>query len=214
MLNNKPIIFLFGPQGSGKGTQGRKLSEKLGIPYLETGGLLREKVSQGGEDAKFISSFTDQGKLVPAHYVVKIMKEKAKHAKEQSGGMVIDGFPRDMDQFEEFGDTVKATHAIAVDISEEESVRRLSARRQCPRDKNIYNLVTNPPQKDELCDECQAPLVQREDDKPEAIKERLSIYYKETEPLLKKYEEQGILYRIDGMPSIEEVEKSIWKIFN
>jgi adenylate kinase len=100
-----------------------------------------------------------------------------------------------------------------IDIPDKESIRRLSARRQCPKDGKIYNMITAPPKNNETCDDCLTKLVRRDDDTQEAIQKRLDWYHKDTKPLVGRYEDIGVLHRIDGMPSISEVEKSVWKIF-
>ena len=213
MNTKKPIIILLGPQGSGKGTQGKKLAKKLDIPYLETGQLLRDEIASGSEDGKRFASFMDKGDLVPPEDAIALMSKKITQAVSDSGGAVIDGFPRSAEQAKGFPKEIEPSHVILIDLPDKESIRRLSARRNCPKDKKIYNMITAPPKNNETCDQCGEKLVQRDDDKEDAIKQRLDVYHKDTEPLVEKYEEQGILHRIDGMPDIPEVEKSIWKIF-
>ena len=212
-MENKYVIVLLGPQGSGKGTQGKKLAEKLGIPYLETGQLLRDAIASGSEQGKYISSVIDKGNLLSSEFMNKFMGEKIT-ASLTDKGVVLDGFPRRIGQAEFLDRIAPPTHVVLVDISEAESVRRLSARRRCPIDGRIYNLLTAPPQNNTLCDDCQTPLEHRVDDHPEAIKERLAQYHKDTEPVIKYYEDKGVLHRLDGMPDIPEVEKEVWKIFS
>ena len=213
MKQQKPVIIMLGPQGSGKGTQGKKLAKKLDIPYLETGQLLRDEIASGSEDGKRFASFMNKGNLVPPEDVIAVMGKKISQSVQEFGGAVIDGFPRSKEQAAGFPQNIEPTHVMLVDISDTESVRRLSARRQCAKDKKIYNMITDPPKNNETCDECGENLIQRDDDKEEAIKQRLDIYHKDTEPLLEKYQNDGILHRIDGMPDIPEVEKEINKIF-
>ncbi|MDP3995593.1 MAG: nucleoside monophosphate kinase [bacterium] len=213
MQTKKPVIILLGPQGSGKGTQGKRLAKKLALPYLETGRILRDEVAAGSEEGAYIASFINQGKLVPPQTVIALMSKKIRVMAEENGGVMIDGFPRSAEQAAGFPQEVAPTHALFFDIPNEESIKRLSARRVCPKDGTVYNMITDPPKQDEQCNECGAALVQREDDTPAAIKERLDIYHRDTAPLLDRYEKQGILHRIDGTPSIEEVEKAVWSIF-
>jgi len=127
--------------------------------------------------------------------------------------VIVDGFPRRLPQADAFEKIVKPTNVILINIPEEESIHRLSARRMCKNDGRIYNLITNPPKKENICDDCGSNLEQREDDKPEAIKRRLLQYHTDTKPLVGRYEDEKILKTIDGTCSIEEVEKEIWKIF-
>jgi len=214
METKKPVIILLGPQGSGKGTQGKKLMEKLTLPYLEAGQLLRDEIASGSEEGKYISSVIDKGELLPDEFMNKFMAAKIAAAVRASGGMIADGYPRRLGQAQSFDRAAKPTHVILIDIPDKESVRRLSARRQCPTDKKIYNLITNPPKHDEVCDDCGAKLVQRVDDTPEAIEERLKLYHSDTEPIITHYESQGILHRIDGTPDIPEVEKAVSEVFS
>ncbi len=214
MQENKPVIILLGPQGSGKGTQGKRLAVKLAIPYLETGQLLRDEAATGSDEGMHIGSFLNAGKLVPAPAVIALMSKKIRDAVSQTGGAAIDSFPRNAEQALGFPKEVMPTHVLFFDIPNEESIKRLSARRVCPNDKRIYNLISQPPAHDESCDDCGTKLVQREDDTPAAIQERLDIYRRDTAPLLDRYEAQGVLHRIDGTPSIPDVEKAVWEIFS
>lgn len=209
----KPVIILLGPQGSGKGTQGKKLAEKLAIPYLESGQLFREEAALTTEQGKYVASVINGGGLLPDEFTNKFMAEKVAATVAAAGGAVVDGYPRRIGQAQAFEQVVKPSHVLLIEIPDEESVRRLSARRQCPRDEKIYNLITAPPQHDEVCDDCQTKLVQRVDDTPEAIRYRLQQYHTDTEPLVARYKAQGILHKIDGMPSIPEVEKAVERIF-
>ncbi|OIO49375.1 MAG: hypothetical protein AUJ34_01295 [Parcubacteria group bacterium CG1_02_41_12] len=213
MKQQKPVIILFGPQGSGKGTQGKKLTEKLNIPYLETGQLLRNEIATGSEDGKRFASYMDKGNLVPPEDAIALMSKKITQAVSDKGGAVIDGFPRSAEQAKGFPEDINLTHVLLIDLEDKESIRRLSARRNCPKDKKIYNMITNPPKNNETCDDCGTKLVQRDDDFPKAIQQRLDVYHRDTEPLIERYKKMGLLHRINGMPSIEEVEKEIWKIF-
>ena len=212
-MNKKYIIVLLGPQGSGKGTQGQVLAKKKDLVYLETGQLLRDEIKSNSEKGKYIKSVIDGGVLLPDDFVNTFMEEKVKEALKDKEGVVIDGYPRRVGQAEFLDKIVKPTHALLINIPDEESVRRLSARRRCPKDGKIYNLITAPPKKDEFCDDCQTKLEQRADDTPKAIKERLNLYHKDTEPIVSYYKEKNILHKVDGTPSIDEVKKSVWRIF-
>jgi adenylate kinase len=213
MNSEKPVIIILGPQGSGKGTQGKMLAKKLDIPYLETGGLLREEIASESERGVSFGSIINTGGHLSDEDVNDFMKGKIKNAVDSENGAIVDGFPRSTGQADGFEQVAKPTHALLIDIPDKESIRRLSARRQCPKDGKIYNMVTNPPKNDEVCDDCKTKLEQRVDDTPEAIKKRLDWYHKDTKPLIERYKTQGILHELDGTPSIEEVEKSVWKIF-
>lgn len=213
MSPTKPVIIILGPQGSGKGTQGKKLAEKLGLPYVEAGQLLRDEIASGSEQGQYISSIIDKGGLLSDEFMNKFIVEKIARAVQSGGGAIIDGYPRSLGQADGLESRVKPTHLILIDIPDEESVRRLSARWQCPKDKKNYNLLTDPPKNDMMCDDCQTPLVQRVDDTPAAIRYRLQQYHTDTEPLVARYEAQGILHKIDGTPPIEEVWQAVEEVF-
>ena len=189
------------------------LAKNLGVSYLETGQLLRDEIATGSKEGEYIASFVNNGNLVPAETAIALMAKKIKESVDATGGVVIDGFPRSLEQAKGFPKDVVSTHVLFFDILNKESIKRLSARRVCPKDKNVYNLISKPAKRDEVCDECGAKLIQREDDTPSAIQQRLDVYSKETKPLLDYYKKQGILIHIDGTPSIEEVKKAVWKIF-
>src|SRR3990167_7498499 len=214
MNQQKPVIIILGPQGSGKGTQGKKLAAKLGLPYLETGQLLRDEIASGSDHGKYLGSIVDKGQLLSDDDINNFMKDKVRFAANNGQGFILDGYPRRHGQAEFVDSIIKPTHVLLIDIPDEESVSRLSARRQCPKDKRIYNLITAPPKQDEVCDDCGTKLEQRVDDTPVAIQKRLNLYHTDTEPVLAWYKEQGVLHRIDGTHSIDEVEKKVWEVFN
>ena len=212
MNTAKPVIILLGPQGSGKGTQGKRLAEKLGIPYLETGQLLRNEIATNSERGQFFGSIMNSGGHLEDKDVGVFMADKIQEACAKFGGVLVDGYPRSLGQVAAFEAVVKPTHVLLIDITDQEAIRRLSARWQCPKDKKNYNLLTNPPKNDMLCDDCQTPLVQRVDDTPAGIQKRLDWYHNDTQPVLDSYEKQGLLHRIDGMPEIEEVWQAVSSI--
>tara|TARA_Y100000310_G_scaffold55919_1_gene51247 strand:+ start:125 stop:769 length:645 start_codon:yes stop_codon:yes gene_type:complete len=213
MKAQKPVIIILGPQGSGKGTQGKKLAKKLDIPYLEAGKLLRAESDLDTEQGKFIASIIHKGGHLEDKDINSFMADKLKEIYKSSKGYALDGYPRSYGQAEASDSVAKPTHVLLIDIPDKESIRRLSARRQCPKDGKIYNMITAPPKNNETCDDCSTKLVRRDDDTQEAIQKRLDWYHKDTKPLVGRYEDIGVLHRIDGMPSISEVEKSVWKIF-
>lgn len=196
------LIFV-GPQGSGKGTQAEVISEKLGLCHISTGDLLR---SITGKLKEKIESYTLKGHLVPAEVVVRIIKEKLSKA-ECKKGFILDGFPRNIEQAKELDKITKIDKLMEIWISDKEAVKRLSSRLNCGKCGSVFNLITNPPKKKNICDKCGNELFAREDDKPEAIKKRLEIYHKETEPLLKFYP----YARINGEQLIPKVTEDILK---
>ena len=195
------IIFV-GAQGSGKGTQAAIISKEIGLAHISTGDLFR---NAQGELKKELDSYMLSGKLVPDELVLKMLKERL--SKEDcSDGFILDGFPRNLSQAESLDSITNIDKVIEIEISDEESVKRLSGRVSCKNCKAGYNLFTEPkPQNPEVCDKCGGELVQRADDNPEAIRARLKIYHDETEPILKHYPS----VKINGEQSIENVTQDI-----
>lgn len=209
-------LILLGPPGSGKGTQGRRLAERLGIPQISTGDILREAVREGTPLGLKAKAYMDQGKLVPDEIVIGIIKERLE-ADDTKKGAIFDGFPRTVPQAEalerilgELGRKIDAV--IDIEVSDEEVLRRLTGRRTCRNCGAMYHVVFNPPKREGVCDVCGGELYQRDDDKEETIKNRLKVYREQTEPLEAYYEKKGILRRIKGEASIEEVEREILEL--
>ncbi|MBI2411463.1 MAG: nucleoside monophosphate kinase [Candidatus Kerfeldbacteria bacterium] len=197
-------IILFGPQGSGKGTQAERLSAFFGIPHIYPGNIFRQEIAQQSEIGQQIEEIYNAGKLMPnelTNWVVKKELEK----EDAVNGFVIDGYPRNEDQANAMDAMATVTHALLIDIPESESIRRLSQRRSCTNCNITYHLEFKPPKSANRCDVCGRELIQRPDDTPEGIKQRLTIYHQETEPLLARYEQRGVLHRIDGVGSIDDV---------
>jgi len=201
-------IVLIGPQGSGKGTQARLLCDKFKFSYFEAGAFLREiaKTNEG------VRRMLAEGKLVPdeemSSYVISFLDEKGLY-----DGTLFDGFPRTLKQYKVFKSwlavrSVKLGLAILLVISEEETIRRLSARRMDPVTGKIYNLITDKPPVG--LDEDK--LIQREDDKPEAIKKRLTLYRVQTEPLITELKRETDVVEIDGERSIEAIFKDLTSV--
>lgn len=199
-------IIILGPQGSGKGTQAKLLKEKLGLFYFESGDFLRELSKTNQKIKKLI----DEGHMVPDEEMFSLVKEYLDEKVPEGDGMILDGYPRSVKQYELLRDWFKKRgkkidHAIFLDISEKESIRRLSARRMDKKTGKIYNLITNPPGQEVD----KKNLVQREDDKKDAIKERLDAYKEKTLPLVKKLEEEGVLIKVDGERPIKVIFEDI-----
>ncbi|MBI3397167.1 nucleoside monophosphate kinase [Candidatus Woesebacteria bacterium] len=204
------VLFL-GPQGSGKGTQAQKLSKKLEFVYFEAGDFLRNLAKT---DERINETINNKGRLMPDQemfdYIAGFLQERNVYE-----GIVFDGFPRSVTQYELLKKLLgeknsKIDLAIYLDISEGETIRRLSARRICSRCGTIWNLITNPPPK-EACS-CGGSLEQRPDDTPEAIKERLNLYHSITQPLVELMVKEKILRKIDGERPIEVIFNEILEI--
>ncbi len=194
-------LLLIGPQGSGKGTQGKKLAEEYGWQTVVSGDMIRSRMNTDKSFAEKFSS-VNQGNLIPDQEIAEMIRKRIKEP-DCEKGYIIDGFPRTLWQAEILDEMIDLDYAILIDVPDEESIERLSSRWQCKGCNKIYGLNEAPP-KNGKCS-CGGEVYQREDDKPEAIKRRLNLYHKETEPILGYYEKQDKLLRIDGLGKEEEV---------
>ena len=196
-------ILFIGPQASGKGTQAKIIAEKLQIPHISTGDMLRTST---GELKKLADSYILQGKLVPSNIVMKMIKERTANP-DCKNGFIIEGFPRNMEQALAFDKLIKLDKVIEISISDNEAIKRLSGRLTCNNCGSVFNENTNPPKQTGICDKCHSKLIKRADDTEEAIKKRLHTYHAETEPILKHYAS----IKINGEQSIDKVTKYILK---
>ena len=216
----KELIFL-GPPACGKGTQTNHLSEYLGFPHVDTGSLLRAEISKESEEGKIAKSFIDKGQLVPAELVGKIIAKKLA-GKDCKNGYVLDGYPRSLEQakmLEEINKDIDENQkvdfkAIYFDIDTQILIERIIYRQSCPVCGEIYNKKFKPSKVENICDKCNVELKTRADDNEETAKLRFETYYKETAPLVKFYEEKGVLHKIDANGSIDEVWERLLKIIN
>ena len=204
------IIFL-GPQGSGKGTQAKIIGDNLGLTVAEAGRLIR-KASE--TDSKIAEIINEKGQLIPAEEAFKLITGFLENNDHEIKNFLLDGYPRSIKQYELLKEWLKEKNAkvdlvIFLYISEEETVKRLSARRVCEKCGTNYNLITNPPPNGGC--ECGGKLIQREDDKPEAIKKRLAEYKKRTEPVIEMYRKEKILMEVNGERPIEVISEDILK---
>lgn len=204
------VIFL-GPPGAGKGTQADILARHTGATKVATGDILREAVARRTELGKIAEGYMKRGELVPDDIMLGIVEETLK---ELPDGFILDGFPRTLPQaqgldqvLEKLG--VHLDAVVSLVVPDEEIVRRLSARRVCPKCQATYNLLTQPPKEDEICDQCGTPLVRRPDDEPQTIRRRLEVYRAQTEPLIGYYRGKGLLVEVDGVGPTDEVARRI-----
>jgi len=205
-------LVLLGPPGSGKGTQGERLQEDFRLPYYATGDILRAAVRDGTELGRTAKEYMDRGDLVPDEVIVGVIAERVA-GKEAADGFVLDGFPRTTGQADALGDGLdelgrRLTAVILVDVSDEEVLRRLGGRRQCPNG-HVFHVEFDPPEKADVCDACGEDLFVRDDDKPDVIEKRLATYHELTEPLVELYEGKGVLRRVDGTQPPDEVGEKI-----
>ncbi len=202
----KSVIVLLGPPGSGKGTQGEMLSEKLGYVRLSTGDMLREAVRNGTELGKKAKGYMDSGALVPNDLIIGLMKEKIAAAK---GGVILDGFPRTVEQADALAGQVDVDLALNLDVPDEELVKRLTMRRSCPDCNAVYHLLSNPPKCEGVCDKCGGKLYQRDDDRDETVRNRLKVYRDNTMPLIGYYGDKGVLTVVQGVGGIDEIFEKV-----
>ena len=196
-------LILLGAPGAGKGTQAEILSDKLGIPTISTGNILRAAVADGTPMGLKAKSYMDKGALVPDEVIVGIVKERLAQP-DCAGGFILDGMPRTIAQgeaLEQMG--VEIDKVIELVVSDEEITRRMSGRRVCAACGASYHIVTKRPAKEGVCDRCGGALVIRKDDEPATVLDRLKAYHEQTEPLVAFYRSRGKLYEAPDQGSID-----------
>lgn len=204
-------LILVGPPGAGKGTQGEILAKKLNIDTISTGAMLRAAIKNGTEVGKLAKSYIDEGKLVPDDVIIKVVKERLSEPDCQNG-FILDGFPRTTAQAQALTESgVKIDKVLSIEVDDEVIVDRLSARRECSKCAAPYHIVFNKPAVDGVCDKCGGELIQRADDNPETIKNRLQVYHDQTEPIKEYYEKQGLLVKAYGQTEIKDTTKEVFK---
>lgn len=196
-------VILLGPPGAGKGTLAERLVERYGFLHLSTGDVLREEVAKGSKLGKLAKGYMEKGELVPDDVILEMVRERLRAA--DGKGVLFDGFPRTLAQAKGLEEIVSVDHVLFLELSREEVVRRLSARRVCRKCGANYNLITNPPKVPGVCDRCGGELYQRPDDRPEVIARRYEVYQRDSAPLVDYYSRRGLLRRIDASRSPEEV---------
>ena len=216
----KEFIFL-GPPACGKGTQTDTLSKYLGFPHIDTGSLLRAEIAKETEEGKIAKSFIDKGQLVPVDLVGKIIAKKLA-GEDCKLGYVLDGYPRSLEQarmLDEINSNVDANEqadfkAIYFDIDTEILIERIVNRQSCPVCGEIYNKKFKPSKVENICDKCNVALKTRDDDTEEIARKRFETYFEQTAPLVKFYEDKGVLHKLDANGSIEEVWNRLLEIVN
>ncbi|MBU0741570.1 nucleoside monophosphate kinase [bacterium] len=200
-------IIIIGPQASGKGTQAAKLAAHYGIFHFSTGDALRAEVKSGSELGRELSEVMNAGKLVSDELIFDIVK---KAYREHPGGILLDGYPRTVAQAELVRADLAVDAVVEIVIEDETAVARISSRFMCSECGAGYNTVSLPPKTPGICDKDGAKLIQRDDDRPEAVRKRLALYHEQTAPVIGFYGKIGVaVHRIDGEQAIEEVFQDI-----
>lgn len=198
-------LILLGAPGAGKGTQAEILCERLNIPTISTGNMIREALKSGTEMGLKAKSFIEAGQLVPDEVVIGIVRERLA-MDDCKNGFILDGFPRTIPQAEALDSMgVTIDRVVDINVPDEVITRRVSGRRVCLDCGNTYHVETKKPLKDGVCDRCGSTLVQRKDDLPETVQERLHVYHEQTEPLRDYYAAAGKLLVVDGQQGIQEI---------
>jgi adenylate kinase len=206
-------LVLMGLPGAGKGTQAEKIVEKYGVPHISTGDMFRAAIKDGTELGNKAKSYMDKGELVPDEVTVGIVKERLSKD-DCEKGFLLDGFPRTVAQAESLDQILNSLgrpldYVLSIEVEKDHLMERLTGRRICKKCGATYHVVFNPPKEANVCDKCGGELYQRDDDNEQTVGNRLEVNIKQTEPLLKFYEEKGILRKINGDQDITKVFSDI-----
>jgi adenylate kinase len=208
-------LILFGPPGSGKGTQAKLLSRRLRLEHIGTGDILRDAMRRETPTGRLAKPFVEAGQLVPDDVVNAVVAERFRAA-DRPERFVMDGYPRTLAQGKMFDAVLREvglnlTAVVLLDVSDEEIIARVSGRWSCPKSgcKATYHVVSNPPKTAGVCDECGTPLVQRADDQPETVRERLRVYHKNSAALIPYYRDLGLLHEVAGQGGVEDIYANI-----
>jgi len=202
-------LILLGAPGAGKGTQAELLTQKLSIPAISTGNMLREAMANGSELGRQVKRFMDEGSLVPDGVVLDIVAERVSRS-DCENGFILDGVPRTLAQAEALeARNVNIDHVISIEIDDAVIEGRMTGRRVCGKCGASYHIVANPPKTEGICDQCAGQLMIRKDDAPETVHHRLEVYHQQTEVLKDFYRARGKLRTVDGNQAIEDVNRAI-----
>lgn len=200
-------ILIIGPQGSGKGTQANIISKKFNIPHVSTGDAFREMAAKQTPIGLKAKTFWEKGNLVPDDITNNLVKERLRQD-DCNKGFILDGYPRTLEQAKELDKNAKIDKVIELKLSDDEAIKRISSRRTCQKCGEVYNVVSNPPKKKDVCDKCGGKLVQRDDDTVEKIKKRLETYHNQTKVILEHYKSKVV--SIDGSKGIDDISREIF----
>jgi adenylate kinase len=210
--NKRTFIVFLGPPGSGKGTQAKILEKKLGLPQVATGDLFRYNLKNKTELGLLAKQYMDAGELVPDEVTIRMVEERLARD-DCARGAILDGFPRNLHQAAVLDEMLAPYGGVTVTpffvVDDDVVVARISGRRICRNCGAVYHVAFNPPKQDNICDVCGGELYQRDDDRPETVKNRLYVYYRQTGPLIGYYFARGLLERIDASKSVDEVTRML-----
>lgn len=206
-------IIMLGAPGAGKGTQAKKIAAKYSIPHISTGDIFRANIKNNTELGQKAKTYMDKGELVPDELVVDLIMDRFKES-DCANGYVLDGFPRTIPQAEALDKALTANneaidYAINVEVPDENIINRMSGRRACVGCGATYHIEFNPTKVEGVCDACGEKLILRDDDKPETVKNRLSVYHEQTQPLIDYYSKKNVLKEVDGTKEMEDVFAAI-----
>ncbi len=201
------LVFL-GPPGAGKGTQAAVVSHALNIPHISTGDMFRKAMKEGTPTGLKAKAYIDNGQLVPDSVTIEMVAERLAEA-DCANGYLLDGFPRNLDQAKALEGISQLTAVVDIAVADEKLIARLSGRRVCPACNGTFHVTVL--SNERVCPDCGGELIQRADDNPKTIANRLSVYHAQTSPLTEFYSEKGILKQVDGARAMEEVSSEILK---
>ena len=209
-------IIMLGAPGAGKGTQAKKIAERYSIPHISTGDIFRTNIKNGTKLGKKAKAYMDEGALVPDDLVVDLVVDRFKNS-DCANGYVLDGFPRTIPQAEALDAALNAIgetidFAINVEVPDENIINRMAGRRSCIGCGATYHIKYNPTKVEGICDNCGEKLILRDDDMPETVKNRLSVYHAQTQPLIDFYNKKGVLAEVDGTKDMDDVFNAIVNI--
>jgi adenylate kinase len=208
----RTFIVLLGVPGAGKGTQARMLEEKLGLPQISTGDIFRYNLKNETELGLLAKGYMDKGELVPDEVTIRMVEDRLQQ-EDCARGAIMDGFPRNLNQAAAFAEITAPYGGVAlaplIHIEDEEAMRRITGRRVCRSCGAVYHVDFNPPKVEGVCDVDGGELYQRDDDKPDTVRNRLYVYYKQTSPLVGYYFAQDLLNEVDGAQPIELVQAAL-----
>jgi adenylate kinase len=206
-------LILFGPPGAGKGTQAARLQADFQLPFISTGEMLRANVDEGTVLGKQAHEYMTAGDLVPDDLIVAMAADRLQED-DARDGFILDGFPRTIEQAKALEQQLseqgrRVTAALLIDVPDEDVIHRLSGRRVCVKAGHNYHVELDPPKHEGVCDQDGSRLMQRDDDRPEVIRNRLEVYHSKTKPLVDYYDELGLMRRIDGTRDAADVNDHI-----